>query len=89
MGTMIGCDGCGVDVQYLDRFHLMAASIERGTVQADLCPNCAQPFWDLPVGQKLIADAKTAMEEEAVRRAAIEEQWRVDEAKKLVAQTEE
>jgi len=89
MGTITACDGCGVDIQYLDRFHIMAASLERGTIQADLCPTCAQPFWDLPVGQKLVSDAKIAMEEEATRRAAVEEQMRLEEARKMVAQTEE
>lgn len=89
MGMTVVCDSCGVDMQFIDKFSVQSTSIERGSIQADLCPDCAKPFWDLPVGQKLISDAKKAMEDEATRRAVIEEQLRLAEAQKLVDQNQE
>jgi hypothetical protein len=65
------CDGCSGDLANKDRLHLTGAIITVGMVQGDLCPTCAAPFWELPVGQTLLAQAVGAKEVEEARRLII------------------
>lgn len=43
MGLSILCDSCGADVARADRITVQATSIAEGSVQIDLCWECAQP----------------------------------------------
>lgn len=48
MGMAILCDGCGVDVASMDRASISMQSIVGGSVQVDLCWECASPLRRVP-----------------------------------------
>jgi hypothetical protein len=65
------CDGCSADLSGVDRFHLVAGLLAVGMIQIDLCPDCAAPFWESPIGQTLLARAQQVKADENARRAAV------------------
>lgn len=84
MGMTLVCDGCGADVQYIERLQIQYASIETGTIQADLCPVCAAPFWRLPVGKQLKEQAEQEMVAEEARRREQEARMAEENARKVL-----
>ena len=71
MGMTVLCDGCGVDVQTMDRISISFASIEVGSIQADLCMACSEGMRSTPVWQKILTDTAAATEAENLRRQSI------------------
>lgn len=68
MARPLLCDGCGIDLEFLDKLSLNFTSIDTGSFAVDLCMNCSDPIRQTEIFQRVLEERTARIEEEQRRR---------------------